>query len=45
MFTWFLLYKLNSKIYDQLYFLQITDVDVDVKSPFVIIPEGGTFKK
>ena len=49
MFTWFLLCKLNWKIYDQLYFLQITDVNVDVnvdvKSPFIIIPEEGTFKK
>ncbi|KAL9987728.1 hypothetical protein ACROYT_G002079 [Oculina patagonica] len=24
---------------------KITDVNVDVKSPFIIIPEGGTFKK
>ena len=45
MFTWFLLCKLNLKIYDQLYFFQITDVNVDVKSPFIIIAEEGTFKK
>ncbi|XP_022794312.1 vacuolar protein sorting-associated protein 13A-like [Stylophora pistillata] len=24
---------------------KITDVDVDVKSPFIVIPEGGTLKK
>ena len=27
------------------FILQITDVNVDVKSPFIIIPEGGTFTK
>ena len=40
-----LVVQVKLKIYDQLYFLQITDVNVDVKSPFIIIPEEGTFKK